>query len=269
MNNVLKDRFNGMPQLDKGSTEAFIAILELPDDEFDASYPLFKDKIIELYHSPSYQEQNLERLKFLPPVNIQEEKAEVEQILAEIDADDTLSPNKKEMLHIMFDSTLEVIEQLVITSRTSIDVKIVKLNPDAIIPQYAHPTDAGADVYAVEDTKIEAGETKIVKTGIAVAIPAGYEIQIRPRSGLSAKTKLRIPNAPGTIDTEYRGEIGVIIQNTGDTAYVIGKGMAIAQMLIAPTPMIKWTEVQSVEELGETARGDGGFGSTDKTANAS
>ena len=109
---------------------------------------------------------------------------------------------------------------------------------------------------------------KIVKTGIAVAIPAGYEIQIRPRSGLSLKSKLRIANAPGTIDTEYRGEIGIIMTNTGDVPYVIDKGMKIAQMVIAPTPMIKWNEVTTVEELGTTDRGADGFGSTDKAVNA-
>jgi dUTP pyrophosphatase len=202
------------------------------------------------------------------PETLQEEKDYYKNIIYDISQEPDLSENKKEFFTLLFTAIADVHEQLILSGRTQIEVKITKLNPDAIIPQYAHPTDAGADVAAVEETTIQPGETKIVKTGIAVAIPAGYEIQIRPRSGLSVKTKLRIPNAPGTIDTEYRGEIGVPICNTGDIPYVIEKGMKIAQMLIAPTPMIKWDEVATVEELGTTSRGEGGFGSTDKAANA-
>lgn len=260
--------FNQLPVTD-GSMTAFLAILDLPDEQFDQTYPLFKNQISEIYRSPKYQEQALERLKFLPPMNIEEERATVQSILNTIDEDETLSDNKKEMLHIMFDSTLEAIEQLSVNSRLSIQVKIVKLSPDAIIPEYAHPSDAGADICAIEETKIEPGETKIVKTGIAVAIPAGYEIQIRPRSGLSLNSPLRIANAPATIDSDYRGEIGIIIWNTDDIPYVIDKGMKIAQMLIAPTPMISWVEVNSIEELGETKRGTGGFGSTGSIVSSS
>lgn len=162
----------------------------------------------------------------------------------------------------MLDAVLSVYETLLTSGRKNIKVKITKLNPDAIIPEYAHPTDAGCDVCAIEETKIEAGETKIVKTGLAIAVPAGYEVQVRPRSGLSLKSPLRIANAPGTIDADYRGEVGIIVTNTGDIPYVVDKGMKIAQFLIAPTPMIQWVSVNSVEELGSTNRGAGGFGST-------
>ena len=161
------------------------------------------------------------------------------------------------MLTTMFDSSLDLIEKLINTERNIIPVKIKKLNPDAIIPTYANPTDAGADVSAVEETRIEAGETKIVKTGLAVSMPKGYMIQVYPRSGLSAKTGLRIANSVGIVDATYNKEIGVIITNTAATPYTIEKGTRIAQLVIMPVPMIKWEEVEELEDSGR-----GGFGST-------
>jgi dUTP pyrophosphatase len=114
-------------------------------------------------------------------------------------------------------------------------------------------------VFANETVTLNGGDTVIVKTGIKVAIPIGYEIQIRPRSGLSYKTGLRVANAPGTIDSDYRGEVGVIMYNTSDENITIFKGDKIAQMVLSEVPMIKWNEVES---LDETERGEGGFGST-------
>ena len=265
----IDELFAGVPN--KDGLDVFMQFVEMPDEQFDAVWPTFKTSFKEMLSSEKFQREQREGLAMIPnitPQALAEEKEYYETIIHDIAQEPDLSDNKKEFFKILFYSLAEIHEQLIVSGRTQIKVKITKLNPDAIIPTYAHPTDAGADVAAVEETKIEPGETKIVKAGIAVAIPAGYEIQIRPRSGLSVKTKLRIPNAPGTIDTEYRGEIGVPICNTGDVPYVIEKGMKVAQMLIAPTPMIKWNEVATVEELGATSRGEGGFGSTDKAANA-
>ena len=268
MNNEIKDIFRSIPMLDQDTTEQFITLLELPDEEFDAVYPFFKEQIIKTYKTQDFQQKMLSQMEIMPIDDAEEERAAVQTFVNEVTNDESLSANKKELITQMFGAVLNVFEELVNNGRPSVQVRIVKLNPDAIIPEYAHPTDAGCDVAAVGETKIEPGETKIVKTGIAVAIPAGYEIQIRPRSGLSLKSKLRIANAPGTIDTEYRGEIGIIMTNIGDVPYVIDKGMKIAQMLIAPTPKIKWNEVATVEELGTTDRGADGFGSTDKAVNA-
>ena len=269
MKNELKETFSAMPGLDKDTGSQFIELLELPDEQFDAVYPMFKESINKTYKTREFQEKMLQQMELMPIDDVEEERKVIESFVNEILADDTLSDNKKELLSMMFYSVLEVFEELIKNGRTSIEVGIVKLNPEAIIPEYAHTTDAGADVCAVEETKIEPGETKIVKTGIAVAIPAGYEIQVRPRSGLSLKSGLRIANAPGTIDTEYRGEIGVIMTNTKDIPYVIEKGMKIAQLVIAPVPMIKWREVATIEQLGTTSRGAGGFGSTDKPVSES
>ena len=132
------------------------------------------------------------------------------------------------------------------------------------IPEYAQNGDAGMDVRASETVCVYPGETKIIKTGLFVAIPQGYELQVRPRSGMSAKTNIRIANSPGTIDSNYRGEIGVIVDNTGNDEYYINVGDRIAQLVLNKVPTIRWYPVENIEALGETNRGAGGFGSTGK-----
>jgi dUTP pyrophosphatase len=177
------------------------------------------------------------------------------------------------------------------------NVKFKKLHPEAVAPTYAKPGDSGFDLVAVEDVIIEPGETVIVKTGLAFEIPPGYELQVRPRSGVSAKTKLRLSNAPGTIDSGYRGEVGIIVDNIAlpslyfnetyntigieyqygplrldgkrgdrtsreqeqEQTYIIRKGDRIAQGVIAPVIAATFSES---DELSETERGSGGYGST-------
>lgn len=129
-------------------------------------------------------------------------------------------------------------------------------------PDYAQLGDAGMDVRASEPVCVYPGETKIVKTGLYVAIPKDYELQVRPRSGMSAKTNIRVANAPGTIDSNYRGEIGVIVDNIGNDEYYINVGDRIAQLVLSKVPTIRWFPVENIEALGETNRGAGGFGST-------
>lgn len=256
-------KINSVLNLDRDSLESFVGILELPNEVFDAIYPTYKIEMSKLFDDPDNQKQIITHLKTNPVDDINILRAELNTFINEITDDEALSENKKDLISTIFHNSVNVIEQIIEGGgREFIPVKIIKLNSDAIIPQYAHPTDAGADICAIEETKLEPGETKIVKTGLAVAIPIGYEIQVRPRSGLSLKSGLRIANAPGTIDTDYRGEIGIIMTNTNDIPYVIDKGMKIAQLLIAPTPRIKWDEVFTIEELGSTERGEGGFGST-------
>ena len=133
----------------------------------------------------------------------------------------------------------------------------------ATLPKYETNGAAGMDVSSKGDVTILPGETKLVPTGLFVQIPDGYEIQVRPRSGLSLKTALRVANAPGTIDSDYRGEICVIMQNTSYSveAY-IKTGDRIAQLVIKEVPQISWFEVYDKNALSATVRGDGGFGST-------
>lgn len=147
--------------------------------------------------------------------------------------------------------------------REQIQVHVELCRPEARLPQYAHPDDAGTDIYAAESVTIAPGQTVLVATGLKVAIPDGFELQIRPRSGLSFKTPLRVPNSPGTIDAGYRDEVRVIMQNTSaDTPYTVSVGDRIAQFVLQRVPMAAFSLVDSVADIGEN-RG-GGFGSSGK-----
>ena len=127
------------------------------------------------------------------------------------------------------------------------------------LPVYATEGAAGMDVVAAEDVTIAPGARHAVATGLAMAIPAGYEIQVRPRSGLALKHGITVPNTPGTIDSDYRGELKVILINHGSEDFAIRRGDRVAQLVLAPVTRAGWVEVNS---LDETARGTGGFGST-------
>jgi len=144
-------------------------------------------------------------------------------------------------------------------------VKIIKLDnaSDLPTPHYATEQSAGLDLSAAIENEIvlKSGETKIIPTGIAIALPTGTEAQIRPRSGLAAKHSITVLNSPGTIDADYRGEIKAILINHSQEDFTITRGMRIAQMVIAKYEHVKFDEVVS---LNETQRGAGGFGSTGK-----
>lgn len=154
---------------------------------------------------------------------------------------------------------------------------VKKLHPDAVVPEYKSAGASGFDLVALEDTEIIPGQTKMVKTGVVIVVPEGFEVQVRPRSGLALKTPLRVANSPGTVDSDYRGECCVIMTNTStDVSHVfvdgqptlqlngtqlIKKGDRIAQGVIVP---VIRAEFEVVEELDSTVRGTGGFGSTGK-----
>lgn len=127
------------------------------------------------------------------------------------------------------------------------------------LPVYATAGAAGMDVVSAEDVTIPPHGRHAVATGLSVAIPAGFEIQVRPRSGLALKHGVTVPNTPGTIDSDYRGELKVILINLGTEPFVIRRGDRVAQLVLAPVTRATWLEVA---ELDETARGAGGFGST-------
>jgi dUTP pyrophosphatase len=139
-------------------------------------------------------------------------------------------------------------------------IKIKRLRDDAFLPEYAHGPleDSGMDLRAVEDAVLAPGATVLVSTGIAIELPPGYEAQIRPRSGLALRHAITLPNAPATIDPGYRGEIRVILLNLGREPYQVRRGDRIAQLVVARYEAVEWEQ----GELGETTRGDGGFGSS-------
>ena len=141
------------------------------------------------------------------------------------------------------------------------EILIKKLSKDVSLPKYETEGSSGLDLAANIDKqiKISPGKSQIIPTGLAVAIPKNFEIQIRPRSGLAAKNQISVLNTPGTIDADYRGELKVILINLSDKVFVVEKGLRIAQMVLSPVIKAKLKEVT---ELENTERGSGGFGST-------
>ena len=138
-------------------------------------------------------------------------------------------------------------------------VKFVKINPDAIIPDYAHDGDAGMDIYSVEDTVIEPNTLKKVSTGLLMQLPKGTEGQVRSKSGIAFKNSVFVLNSPGTVDENYRGEVCVLLYNLSKTPFEIKKGQKIAQLVINE---VCYAKTKVVSSLDETSRGKGGFGST-------
>ena len=196
-----------------------------------------------------------------------------------------ISNEKKEFVAELCLSIINVVNSTEGVAKRMVSVPIQLIHPDAKLPAYAHETDSGMDLYALEDITIQPGETVLVPTGIKVALPPGYELQVRPKSGRALKTKLRVANTPGTIDQGYRDEIKVIIENVDPPIraihtefaqspndpipvgaidfgqpYTIGKGEKFAQLVLAEVPKVAWFEVENVGEIGED-RG-GGFGSS-------
>jgi dUTP pyrophosphatase len=145
------------------------------------------------------------------------------------------------------------------SERVAVQVKRLPHGEGLDLPRYATDGAAGMDVLSAEDVTLAPGARHAVATGLAVAIPPGYEIQVRPRSGLALKHGISVPNTPGTIDSDYRGELKVILINHGAEPFAIHRGDRIAQLVLAPVTLAEWDEVA---ELDETSRGAGGFGST-------
>lgn len=137
-------------------------------------------------------------------------------------------------------------------------VKIKRLNPNSVIPSYQSKGASGFDFHAIENTVVPAGKTLLIKTGLSFEIPEGFELQVRPRSGMSLKTGMRVTNSPGTVDADYRGEVSIIMENTSDKEYIVNVGDRVAQGVVCPVNQVQFIE----EELSSTERGAGGFGSS-------
>ena len=144
---------------------------------------------------------------------------------------------------------------------TEVAVKRLPHGADLPLPAYATADSAGLDLLAAIDAPqtLAPGARALIPTGLAIALPRGFEAQVRPRSGLALKNGITVLNSPGTIDADYRGEISVVLINMADEPFVISRGMRIAQMIVAPVTQLVW---QEQEDLSETARGTGGYGST-------
>lgn len=141
-------------------------------------------------------------------------------------------------------------------------IKIQKLHPNAVVPEYKTLGSSGADLVSVHDLDIQPGKVGIVSLGFSVSFPPGYEIQVRPRSGLAAKHAITVLNAPGTVDSDYRGPMTVLLINHGNQVFHVYKGDRIAQMIFAE---VCHAHFEEFEVLDETERGEGGFGSTGRS----
>jgi len=148
----------------------------------------------------------------------------------------------------------------------NVTVSVTRLThgADLPLPAYATADSAGLDLLAAVDADLALapGARTLIPTGLVIALPAGYEAQVRPRSGLALKNGITVLNSPGTIDADYRGEVKVILANLGQDEFTVSRGMRIAQMVVAPVTRLGWSEVGSESQLPSSKRGSGGFGST-------
>ena len=268
------------------SLEAFASVLALPDEEFKTLSGIILDELNKSLNNPN------DRLLLAQSFNAQgitsdEVIANFKELTTQIDSikDDVLPQAKRDFIKQIVGLMVNAIAETEGISKRIIQIPIELCHPNAKIPVYAKPGDAGMDIYALEDFEVAPGERKIIKTGLKVAIPRGYELQVRPRSGTSVKTALRVANTPGTIDSGYRDEIGVIIENiepkikdidydfdnNGNiiiksilhgSVFNVGKGERFAQLVLNEVPSAAFYPVDSVAQIGEN-RG-GGFGSTGK-----
>lgn len=237
----------------------FSYVLDLPKNTFD----IIKDDFTKSFLQKLEPESIKELLNSPEGIDVsKEELAEAINIFVNLIYQaiekhrEKLDAERVEFLETLLFSMSTAIDN--VPSRKEIRVGIELIRENAKYPSYAHEADAGADVYAVQEDIIMPGETKIIPTGFKVQVPDGYELQARPRSGMSAKTKIRLSNAPGTIDCGYDGEVGVILDNIGNTPYEIKTGDRVCQLLIKPCPKIIWEDIKVKENR------KGGFGSTGK-----
>lgn len=286
--NVLKASLDAiteaMPELQ--GMEEMAALLSLSDEDFGIIAPPI---LMELEKSLNNVNDKLILTQALNASGMKAEDllSSFSEVAKQIDEKmTTISQSKKEFVKRVLGALCNTIADTEGIAKRIIQIPIELCHKDAKMPTYAHSTDSGLDVFAPEDIIIHPGETRLISTGLKVAIPLGYELQVRPKSGRSLKTKFRIANTPGTIDSGYRDEIGVIIDNieppikdiTYETDFIdgkpkltitsilhgadfhIGKGEKFAQLVLCEVPKVAFYEVDSIEKI-EGNRG-GGFGSS-------
>lgn len=292
--NPIVDSFEAISKVmigDEGAEDAtamFGALLSMPDDEFKDVSTILLDEINRSLNTPA------DRIALVAAMTSQGYTGDdltdtFQELCNEIDNQLTdLSQIKRDWLKQLMGAVTNAINETEGISKRYVRVAYEKCHKDAKAPAYAHDTDSGMDVYALEDITLAPGEQKIIPIGIKVALPAGYELQVRAKSSIAAKTKFRIANGVGTIDAGYRNEIGVILENNEPPikdityepvfdennnikylnitsieygkSFTIGKGQKFAQLVLAENPKAVLYEVESVSEIGENR--NGGFGST-------
>lgn len=264
--------------------ELIAALLNLDDENFENLAGVY---LLEMQKSLSSSKTQMTMAQMLDSegITLEQLRQDFEKNISKIDSKlgDILSDKKRDFLRQVMVLVYNSVAETEGISKKIIQIPIEKCHEDAKIPVYANLTDAGADLYAIEDIVINPGETVLVPTGLKVAIPRGYEIQVRPKSGRALKTKMRVANSPGTIDAGYRDEIKVILDNIEPpfkdinyhfddegkviidsilhgSSYSISKGDKFAQLVLSEVPKMDFVEVESVSKY--TGNRGGGFGST-------
>ena len=276
---VLEEIKNVNPEL--GGFEEIAALLTMPEEQFALIAPIFLHELEKSFNNVNDQMAMVQAMN-VAGVKAEDTKAEYLAICDSIDTQmtDILSAQKRDFVKQMLSIVYNAVNEAEGIAKRHILIPIEYCRPDAKMPTYAHLTDAGMDIYLTEDVTIHPGETKLIPTGIKVALPLGYELQVRPKSGRSLKSKLRISNTPGTIDAGYRDEIGIIVDNidqvikggeldeagrlTGilwGSDITLSKGEKIAQLVLSEVPKAVFYEVESVSTIENDGR-NGGFGST-------
>lgn len=263
-----------------GGFDGIGLLLALPEDQFALLAPTFLHEVEKSINNSNDQFAMAQAMN-TAGYRIEDLKTTFDTICSEIDAQmTTLTAQKRDFLKALVGITYNAVSAADGIAKRHILIPIEYCREDAKMPTYAHLTDAGMDIYLTEDITIHPGETKLIPTGIKVAIPLGYELQVRPKSGRSLKSKLRIANTPGTIDAGYRDEICIIADNidqvikggeldetgclTGilwGSDITLGKGEKIAQLVLSEVPKAVFYEVESVAAIENDGR-KGGFGST-------
>ena len=266
---------------DFGGFDGIALMLTMPDEQFAILAPIFLEELARSLNNVNDQLAMVQALN-VAGVRIDEVQQEFNKICDEIDNQlgEDLTAQKRDFLKQILGLTYNAIGEAEGVAKRQVLIPIEYCREDAKMPTYAHLTDAGMDIYLTEDVVIHPGETKLIPTGLKVAIPLGYELQVRPKSGRSLKSKLRIANTPGTIDAGYRDEIGIIVDNidpvirqadmdeTGrlynilwGSDIMLSKGEKIAQLVLSEVPKAIFYEVESVAAIENDGR-NGGFGST-------
>lgn len=266
---------------DFGGFDGIALMLTMPDEQFAILAPIFLEELARSLNNVNDQLAMVQALN-VAGVRIDEVQQEFDKICDEIDNQlgEDLTAQKRDFLKQILGLTYNAIGEAEGVAKRQVLIPIEYCREDAKMPTYAHLTDAGMDIYLTEDVVIHPGETKLIPTGLKVAIPLGYELQVRPKSGRSLKSKLRIANTPGTIDAGYRDEIGIIVDNidpvirqadmdeTGrlynilwGSDIMLSKGEKIAQLVLSEVPKAIFYEVESVAAIENDGR-NGGFGST-------
>lgn len=267
-------------------SQSLLVLLDAPDEQFDIMAPGVLEAFKQSVNNPNDRlmlVQSLNALGYTSDDIIDD----INETLEGLDKIE-LPVGKKDFLKQLIATIVNAVSETEGIAKRYISIPIELCHENAKIPQYAHVSDSGVDVYALDDITVKPGETVLVPTGIKVALPPGYELQVRPKSGRALKTKLRVANTPGTIDSGYRDEIKVIIENVDppirkidihnwDTAendpvihfsdiefgqsYTIGKGEKFCQLVLSEVPKAVFYRVESIEKVDDMDRG-GGFGST-------